>query len=139
MTGFESIMAASMAMKLFGGLFSAFRKPVQPRLTEQELTAKGLREWATNSANVDSEVIRTGQDFINNYGMLIRGGGKSYELRPGGGGGGSSSQGSFEPGVGIPTRNFREANIATVPEPYVKTPEVEDADDYQFKDLKFPR
>ena len=139
MTGFESIMAASMAMKLFGGLFSAFRKPVQPRLTEQELTAKGLREWATNSANVDSEVIRTGQDFMNNYGMIIRGGGKNYELQPGGGGGRSSEQGSFEPGVGIQTRNIPEINIVTAPEAYVRTPAVEDADDYQFKDLKFPR
>ena len=138
MTGFESIMAASMAMKLFGGLFSAFRKPVQPRLTEQELTAKGLREWAFNSANVDSEVTRIGQDFMNNYGMLIRGG-KNYELQPGGGGDGVGGQGSFEPGVGIQTRNIPAINIVTAPEAYVRTPAVEDADDYQFKDLKFPR
>ena len=73
MTGFESIMAASMAMKFFGGLFSAFRKPVQPRLTEQELTAKGLREWAYNVARTSSEEREAAGDIVNKYGMMIYG------------------------------------------------------------------
>ena len=73
MTGFESIMTASMAMKFFGGLFSAFRRPVQPRLTEQELTTKGLREWAFSVAQGSSDANEAAGDVVNKYGQLVYG------------------------------------------------------------------
>lgn len=64
-----ALMGIAFGAQLFGSVLSGLKKTEQPRYTENELTAKALREWATNAGGeraARKKVIRTGVSLYQN-------------------------------------------------------------------------